>query len=69
MGYGHSLATVDLADGGQKIIDKLPVFDPPELKDIPDLDKSKASTSFNSSVYVVRFGVHIDLDCAIMLTS
>lgn len=40
MGYNHSLAIVDLEDGGRKKIEKLKIFDPPELKDIPDRDKS-----------------------------
>jgi len=39
MGYNHSLAIVDLQDGGKKKVEKLAVFDPPELKDIPNRQK------------------------------
>eukprot|EP00466_Bigelowiella_natans_P010412 jgi/Bigna1/130849/aug1.12_g5557 len=56
MGFQHSLAIIDPEDGGRKVYEKLKVFDPPELKDIPDRDKiiaaaldARASSSKNKN--------------------
>uniref|UniRef100_A0A7S2TYV5 SAP domain-containing protein n=1 Tax=Lotharella oceanica TaxID=641309 RepID=A0A7S2TYV5_9EUKA len=39
MGCNHALAIVDPEDGGKKIFEKLAIFAPPELKDIPNRDE------------------------------
>ncbi|GAB5371554.1 hypothetical protein AAMO2058_001589900 [Amorphochlora amoebiformis] len=45
MGYRHSLAIVELADGGDKLVEKLPVFEPLELKDMPKREASSKKSS------------------------